>query len=111
MAGVIRLTKAMVTLLMALSNDRNEWKFGYAISQATGMGSGTLYPILARLGEAKWLESRWQPSESGRPPRRLHRLTALGAREARALLTSQRGQRDLSIGGGRSHGNGRLGSR
>jgi DNA-binding PadR family transcriptional regulator len=97
----------MVTLLMVLSNDRNEWKFGYAISQATGMSSGTLYPILARLGEAKWLESRWQPSETGRPPRRLHRLTALGVREARALLTSKRAQRHSSIAGGRSYGNAR----
>jgi PadR family transcriptional regulator PadR len=107
MAGIIRLTKTVVTLLMALSEDRSEWKFGYAISRATGMNSGTLYPILARLSEAKWLESRWQPSEDGRPPRRLHRLTALGAREARALLTSQRARKHSSMVTGRAYGNAR----
>ena len=107
MAGIIRLTKTMVTLLIALSDNRNEWKFGYAISRATGMNSGTLYPILARLSEAKWLESRWQPSEGGRPPRRLHRLTALGARQARMILTSQRAQRHSSNVIGRLHGNAR----
>ena len=107
MAAVIRLTKTVVTLLMVLSDDRNEWKFGYAISRSTGMNSGTLYPILARLSEAKWLESRWQPSEDGRPPRRLHRLTALGAREAKALLASQRAQRHSSIVIGRPYGKAR----
>lgn len=43
--------------------------------------SGTVYPLLARLEKAGWLESRWEeidPAEAGRPRRRLYRLTGEG---------------------------------
>ena len=41
------------------------------------MGSGTLYPLLARLEAAGWFTSEWEdvdPSEVGRPRRRLYKL-------------------------------------
>lgn len=60
---------------------------GAAISKATGVGAGTLYPLLARLEEAGWLESEWEsidPSEAGRPRRRFYRLTGIGQTRARA---------------------------
>lgn len=44
--------------------------------------SGTIHPILARLEQAGWLESRWEeidPSEKGRPRRRYYRFTSDGA--------------------------------
>jgi len=55
--------------------------------------SGTLYPILLRLEQAKWLESRWEaddPRQLGRPRCRLYRLTGLGARKANKVLAEVR---------------------
>lgn len=45
----------------------------------TGLASGTLYPILARLVDRGWLKKDWDIGEdqSG-PPRRIYTLTALG---------------------------------
>jgi DNA-binding PadR family transcriptional regulator len=60
---------------------------GAEIGRATKLASGTLYPILARLELAGWFESRWEletPQALGRPRRRLYRITAVGARNARA---------------------------
>jgi DNA-binding PadR family transcriptional regulator len=52
------------------------WHHGYALSQHTGIASGTLYPILMRLEKLRWLETRWEESKiAGRPPRHLYRLT------------------------------------
>ena len=51
----------------------------------TNIFSGTLYPMLARLEETGWLTSTWEdvdPSEAGRPRRRLYRITALGQNAA-----------------------------
>jgi DNA-binding PadR family transcriptional regulator len=59
---------------------------GIEISRATGLASGTLYPILFRLEEAGWLESEWEevvPAQVKRPRRRLYRITALGETSAR----------------------------
>ena len=59
---------------------------GADIARSIHLSSGTLYPILTRLEQAKWIESRWElgdPRELGRPRRRLYQITALGARNAR----------------------------
>ncbi len=60
------------------------WHHGYELSKATGLLSGTLYPILMRLSERGFLEHRWvETEEAGRPPRHVYRLTAKGAAHAR----------------------------
>jgi DNA-binding PadR family transcriptional regulator len=62
---------------------------GAEIARITNLKSGTLYPILFRLERANWLESRWEagdPSQLGRPRRRLYQLTGLGERNARAAF-------------------------
>lgn len=50
----------------------------------TGLGllasEGSLYPLLSRLRESGWVETRWAESASG-PPRRYYRITPAG-REA-----------------------------
>ncbi|MGD0628425.1 MAG: helix-turn-helix transcriptional regulator [Terracidiphilus sp.] len=59
---------------------------GADISKAAGIPSGTLYPILFRLEKAGWLTSEWEevnPSEIGRPRKRLYRLTSLGMSESK----------------------------
>jgi DNA-binding PadR family transcriptional regulator len=59
---------------------------GSDIWRKKGVGSGALYPILARLQKADWLTSEWEgidPTITGRPCKRLYRLTAVGELRAR----------------------------
>lgn len=67
-------------LLAELAAQPQAWRHGYDLSKATGLKSGTLYPLLARLSEQGLLEAEWrQPLEPGRPARHVYRLTATGA--------------------------------
>jgi PadR family transcriptional regulator, regulatory protein PadR len=80
----LRISPQTLALLEALLHKPTSWHHGYALSQQTGLASGTLYPILMRLEKLRWLETSWeQPGTGtavGRPPRHLYRLTS----EARA---------------------------
>ncbi len=79
-----KLSGQTLTLLAVLNDQPRKWRHGYDLSQATGVKSGTLYPILMRLCERGLLEAKWQESsEPGRPPRHLYRLTSAGAALAR----------------------------
>lgn len=63
--------------------------YGAAITKVTGLPSGTVHPILARLQKEGWVESRVEdiePRAGGRPRRRYYRLTDQGAQAARAWL-------------------------
>lgn len=75
-------------LLAILASSPTEWCYGYELMKATGIKSGTLYPVLMRLDERGLLESKWTPPDvEGKPPRHAYRLTDAGlkaAREARA---------------------------
>lgn len=80
-----RLSHQMLRILRLLLEKRSEPLAGADIGKATGILSGTVYPGLARLEQAGWLTSEWEtldPSEVGRPRRRLYRLTGLGSRKA-----------------------------
>jgi hypothetical protein len=62
---------------------------GAEIHKLTGVGTGTLYPILLRFEAAGWLGSRWEtidPKEAGRPRKRLYRLTPNGLARASAAF-------------------------
>lgn len=73
-------------VLQLLLEEPTAWHYGYEISQQTGLKSGTLYPILIRLADQGWLETRWaEPQQQGRPARHTYRLTQVGARTASAL--------------------------
>jgi DNA-binding PadR family transcriptional regulator len=73
-------------VLAALYEAPMSWRHGYDIARQTGLASGTLYPILARLADRGFLETRWEadPPE-GRPRRHLYRLTAQGTARAAEL--------------------------
>lgn len=74
-----------VAVLVELLREQPEWRHGYDLARRTGLASGTLYPILARLAEQGFLERQWeQEPVAGRPPRHLYRLTGNGAELARA---------------------------
>jgi DNA-binding MarR family transcriptional regulator len=54
---------------------------GSDIARASGLLSGTLYPLLIRFEGAGWLSSAWEdanPVEVGRPKKRLYKLTGAG---------------------------------
>jgi PadR family transcriptional regulator PadR len=86
----VRSSPQTLLVLKALSETSTPWHYGYGLSQITGLKSGTLYPILARLHDSGWLETKWEPSsEPGRPARHLYRLTALGHSEAKELVTQR----------------------
>jgi DNA-binding PadR family transcriptional regulator len=82
-----RLTRTATATLLAFLEAPRSWRYGYDLMKVTDLSSGTLYPLLARLTEDGWLESRWEESEvPGKPPRQLYRLTATGRIQARQAL-------------------------
>jgi PadR family transcriptional regulator, regulatory protein PadR len=84
-----RMTLQTLELLSAMLDDcYREW-YGLELSAASGLKTGTIYPALARLEQARWVSSYWEdvdPSEVGRPKRRLYRLTGEGADAARTAV-------------------------
>jgi PadR family transcriptional regulator len=83
----LRLSRQTLELLEALLLQPSQWHHGYALSQYTGLASGTLYPILMRLEKSGWLETRWEETPvAGRPPRHFYRLTGNGREWARDEL-------------------------
>src|SRR5947207_4966322 len=80
-------SRPALCVLARLFESPRSWHYGYALSQVTGLKSGTLYPILLRLADQGWLETRWaEPEQAGRPPRHTYRLTGAGAKAARTKL-------------------------
>ena len=78
-----------LAVLAALANAPGEWRHGVSLTRETGLKSGTLYPLLIRLDEAGFLESRWLPSEPpGKPPRHVYRLTRAGIAQCAQQLSS-----------------------
>ena len=82
----VRLSRQTLKVLHELVGAASEWRYGYDLSRETGLQSGTLYPILVRLAERKWLKTRWELPEENGKPRHLYRLTGEGRRMARAAL-------------------------
>ena len=67
------------------------FRHGFDILDATGLPSGTVYPILRRLEQDEQARSRWESAklaqDEQRPPRRYYELTRDGQQrleEARA---------------------------
>jgi DNA-binding PadR family transcriptional regulator len=90
-------------VLRALLQEPAKEQYGLELCGETGLPSGTVYPIVARLEQVGWLESRWEdPNEhitEGRPRRRYYRLTDDGAEQARTTLARvHRPSRMLGLG-------------
>ncbi|MDP4509192.1 PadR family transcriptional regulator [Nonomuraea turcica] len=85
-----RMTMPTQAVLRALLNDPARERYGLELCEQAEMPSGTLYPILARLEQIGWVESRWEDPEThvaeGRPRRRYYRITAHGAEQARDAI-------------------------
>jgi PadR family transcriptional regulator, regulatory protein PadR len=63
---------------------------GFDIIDVSGLGAGTVYPILRRLEEARLVNSTWERATEaraeGRPPRRNYVITAAGRRSLAEAL-------------------------
>ena len=87
-----RVTPATLDVLEALMGPDDQL-YGLRIARNAGRKTGSVYPILARLEEAGWVESFWErdePSLRG-PRRRFYRLNPDGFGAARSLLLERRG--------------------
>ena len=104
----IRITVSVAQVLAALLDDPEAGRYGLELMRATGLPSGTLYPILTRLQEAGWVRADWEdidPSVEGRPARRYHRLTPEGVAAARVELAALQARlRPRGAGGARAAG-------
>jgi len=75
----IRMTMPTLVVMEAIAQGFDGDVYGLLISQETGLGTGTVYPILERLEAAGMVEGRWEKEQpSGRPRRRFLSLTNLG---------------------------------
>ena len=74
------MTYPTALVLQALARG---FHYGFDIMDATGLPSGTVYPILRRLDREGLLESAWEKQADAqreqRPPRRYYAITASGA--------------------------------
>lgn len=79
-------------VLEALAAAHPRPSYGYDLSKATGLKSGTLYPILRRLHTQGYLAAEWEDSpHPGKPPRHIYTLTGEGLR-----LTQERKEQAAS---------------
>jgi PadR family transcriptional regulator PadR len=73
---------ATVQVLQAIASG---YLYGFDIMDATGLPSGTVYPILSKLEDSGFVKSRWEDPRIARrekrPPRRSYEITGDG-REA-----------------------------
>jgi PadR family transcriptional regulator, regulatory protein PadR len=76
----LRVTMVIMDVLDVLMNappDDPVW--GLKLCQQTGHGTGTIYPALDRMLQAKWIEDHWEePPPADRPRRRYYAITAAG---------------------------------
>jgi DNA-binding PadR family transcriptional regulator len=83
------MSSETLRILAVMLEDPLAWQYSLGLSASADVAAGTIYPMVARLEKAGWLESRWEEpdaSERGRPRRRLYRLTGHGERAAMAEL-------------------------
>ena len=102
----MRLTYPTALVLQALLDGHHH---GFDIMDATGLPSGTVYPILRRLDAEGCVRSRWEKEgvarREQRPPRRYYELTAGGkadgARRAPARAGDGRSRQAIAAPGGK----------
>jgi DNA-binding PadR family transcriptional regulator len=75
-----RISLAAGLVLHALNSG---FRYGFDVMDVTGLPSGTVYPALRRLEQARFIRSAWEPvtvaRAEQRPPRKYYVLTPTGA--------------------------------
>ena len=85
------MTTQTLAVLAAIMEDPTRPWYGLELARVAKLKSGTIYPALARLERAGWLGSFWEdidPSEAGRPRRRLYEITGAGREGTAAALNA-----------------------
>lgn len=81
MSPVKPLSLAATTVLQIIADGV---RHGFDVIDATGLASGTVYPILSRLEKSGYLRSSWEAASTAqrakRPPRRYYEISAAGRR-------------------------------
>src|SRR5580693_955788 len=102
---VMKLTGPLERVLRAFLADPAAPRYGYDLMKASGLPSGTLYPLLSRLQEQGLVSSAWEPAgtdASGRPARRYYWLTDEGIQTGREELARADSARPRKRGAGRA---------
>jgi PadR family transcriptional regulator PadR len=75
-------------------------RHGFDVIDATGLASGTVYPILRRLEREALVSASWEDAaiaqEERRPPRRYYELTAAGKAVLATALARHRVPRAIT---------------
>jgi DNA-binding PadR family transcriptional regulator len=85
------ITPKMARVLKVFLENPDQPRYGFELMKLTGMASGSLYPMLARLEGAGWLtrgKENIDPRAAGRPPRMHYTITAAAVSAARVLLAA-----------------------
>jgi DNA-binding PadR family transcriptional regulator len=86
-------TQAVLAALLEADAEQ----YGLQVIRSSGLGAGTVYPILQRLRAAGWVSARWEPEhraqDEGRPARRYYELSAQGRARAAHVLSGTTSRR------------------
>jgi PadR family transcriptional regulator, regulatory protein PadR len=88
-----RISSQTAEVLELVLAEPGRWHYGLEVIRATGIASGSAYPILIHLEENGVLESEWEAIDErleGRRRRRLYRLDPRGADLARDMIDEYR---------------------
>jgi PadR family transcriptional regulator PadR len=91
MVADVKVTTTVAKVLRVFLEDPKAARYGLELMRATGLPSGSLYPVLARLERAGWVQSKREkvdPVAVGRPPRRYYELSPEGLAGARYELAA-----------------------
>ena len=83
------ITPKMATVLKVFLEDPDQPRYGFELMKLTGMASGSLYPMLARLESAGWLTRGKEDIDqraAGRPARTNYTITGAAVSTARVQL-------------------------
>lgn len=101
-----RMSAETLRVLGTMLEEPRASYYGLELAEVASVSPGTIYPMLARLEKAGLLESAWEdrrPADSGRPRRRLYRLTGPGQkvalREIDEIAALARRAKRASVGG------------
>jgi PadR family transcriptional regulator PadR len=87
-----RMTLQTQLVLRSLLEDLTKPRYGTELCEMTGLPSGTVYPIVARMEQAGILESSWEDAEThireGRPRRRYYCIKPDGVEQVRDWLAA-----------------------
>lgn len=85
------ITPKMARVLKVFLDDPNKPRYGFELMKLTGMASGSLYPMLAKLETAGWLTKGREvidPRVAGRPARTHYTTTRAAVSVARVQLAA-----------------------